>query len=114
MIEYSKATLDWIKAEEKREEEAYEEYLKREKFQRELQWYKEAINSANKNYAQFLISQDFVLINEGMYSDEHWYAIHKDFVEIYVEESWDRWKIPDWAIIEITKEIYEVKGENNE
>lgn len=109
-FEYSQATWDWIKAGEEREEEAYQEYLRREKFEKELQWHKETINSANKEYAQFLLSQGFVLIDEGTYSDEHWYAIHKDYVEIYVD-CWDRWKIPDWAIIEITEEVYEAKGE---
>lgn len=48
-FEYSQATLDWIKAGEEREEEAYQEYLKRGRFEEKLQWHKEAINSANKN-----------------------------------------------------------------
>lgn len=39
-FEYSKATLDWIKAGEEREEEAHREYLKRKKFEEELQWHK--------------------------------------------------------------------------
>lgn len=105
-FEYSQATLDWIKAGEERKEEEYQEYLKREKFKDDLRYYQEAINSANKKYAQFLLSQDFEFITDNKYY--YWtvyLAIHKDYVETAREH------IPDWAIREITEEVYNAKGE---
>lgn len=118
-FEYSQATWDWIKAEEEREEEAYREYLKLEKFQRELQWYKEAINSANKNYAQFLLSQDFVFITEqSCYYWTKYLAVHNTYIARVKEHGRDYYNreeglepIPNWAIIEITEEVYKAKGE---
>lgn len=117
-FEYSQATLDWIKADEEREEEVRIEYLRLEKFQRELQWHKEAINSANREYAQFLLEQGFEFITEqSCYYWTKYLAVHntyiarvKEYGRDYYNREEDLEPIPDWAIIEITQEVYEAKG----
>jgi len=73
----------------------------------------EAIKAANKEYRRFLLDQDFIFTTEqSCYYWTTYLAVHKSFIDRFIEHGRDYYNkeeglepIPDWAIIEITKEV---------
>jgi len=73
----------------------------------------EIIKAANKEYHRFLLDQGFTFTTEqSCYYWTTYLAVHRSFIDRVIEHGRDYYNreeglepIPDWAIIEITKEV---------
>lgn len=109
-------------SEEKKEElynylSAFEESLVSEQIkeiQKGIEKHKEKVKIANREYHDYLASQGFEFIEKNdCYYWTNYLAVHKDYIERvkeYGREYYDLEEglkpIPDWAIIEVPKEVY--------